>query len=79
MQPVSTKELEVVLHWFRNDKKLGHNGWTVEFFLSFYEQISPNLLKVVEECHTSGQRYGAFNSTFIALIPKSYDPTTFDD
>jgi len=41
--------------------------------------LSHDLLKVVEECRVSGTMYNAINSTFIALIPKSDSPSSFDD
>lgn len=34
---------------------------------------------MVEECRLSGSLYNAINSTFIALIPKSDSPSSFDD
>jgi hypothetical protein len=33
---------------------------------------------VVEETRIFGNILGSFNSTFIALIPKNYNPTTYD-
>eukprot|EP00253_Pinus_taeda_P031311 PITA_31311 len=41
--------------------------------------ISPDLLRVVEESRTTGSIYHAINSTFVALIPKSDSPASFDD
>eukprot|EP00253_Pinus_taeda_P015017 PITA_15017 len=77
--PVTTGELESTLKWFKKDKSPGSDGWTIEFYLAFYDILGQDLLKVVEECRISGSLYNAINSTFIALIPKSDTPTSFDD
>eukprot|EP00253_Pinus_taeda_P028072 PITA_28072 len=77
--PVSSGELEGTLKWFKNDKSPGSDGWTIEFYLAFYELINQDLLRVVEECRESGTMYNAINSTFIALIPKSDSSASFDD
>lgn len=77
--PVTMGELEITLKWFKKDKSPWPNGWTIEFYLAFYETIVQDILKVVEECRTSGCMYKAINSTFIALIPKSDSPTSFND
>eukprot|EP00253_Pinus_taeda_P003996 PITA_03996 len=77
--PVTSGELEGTLKWFKKDKSLGLDGWTIEFYLAFYDLLGQDLLKVVEECRLSGSLYNAINSTFIALIPKSDNPSSFND
>lgn len=77
--PVVTGELEGTLKWFKKDKSLGSDGWTIEFYLAFYDLLGQDFLKVVEECSLSGSLYNAINSTFIALIPKSDTPSSFND
>lgn len=74
-------ELEITLKWFKKDKIPGPDGWTIKFYLAFFEIIRLGLLdlKVVEECTTSGRMYEAMNSTFIALIPKVDSPQSFND
>lgn len=76
---VTQAELEGTLKWFKKDKSLGPTGWTIKFFLAFYELIGLDLLKVVEECRSSRHMYEAINSTFIALFPKSDSPASFND
>lgn len=34
---VTAGELEGTLKWFKKDKSLGPDGWTMEFYLAFYE------------------------------------------
>lgn len=76
---VTSEELESTLKWFKKDKSPSPDGWTVEFYLTFYDLLGQDLLKVVEESRSSGCLYHAINSTFIALIPKSDTPSSFDD
>jgi len=76
---MKSSELESMLKWFKKDKSLGPDGWTIEFYLAFYDLLGQDMLKVVEECRLSGSLYNAINSTFIALIPKSDTPSSFND
>jgi hypothetical protein len=50
----------------------------VEFFLGCYEFIEEDLQRVVETTRTQGKMLGDFNTTFLALIPKEDNPTTFE-
>eukprot|EP00253_Pinus_taeda_P016805 PITA_16805 len=76
---VTSGELEGTLKWFEKDKSPGPDGWTIEFYLAFYDLLGQDLLKVVEECRLSGSMYNAINSTFIALIPESDTVSSFND
>lgn len=49
-QPIFRGELETVLHWFKKGKSPRPDGWTIEFYLSFYDLIGTDLLNIVEEC-----------------------------
>jgi len=77
--PVTLVKLEGTLKWFKKDKSPRPNGWTIEFYLAFYDLLAHDLLQVVEECQTTGKLYNAINSTFIALIPKSDSPSSFNE
>jgi hypothetical protein len=46
-------------------------GSMVAFYIGYFD--------LVEEFRTSRRVFGAINSTFIALVPKGQDPTTFDE
>lgn len=72
-------ELESTLKWFKREKILGPDGWTIEFYITFYDLLNNDLLRVVEEGRVSGSLYNAINSTFIAFIPKLDSPSSFDD
>jgi len=76
---VTPAELEGTLKWFKKDKSLGLDGWSIEFYLEFYNLLGQDLLNVVEESNTIGKLYDAINSTFVALIPKTDSPSYFND
>lgn len=72
-------EVESTLKWFKKDKSLGLDGFSVEFYTTFFDAIGQELLKIVEDYRLSGCMYEAINSTFIALIPKVDSPLSFND
>lgn len=76
---VTMGELEATLKWFKRDKSPGPDGCSIEFYLAFFEVIRNDLLKVIEKCRKSGRMHGAINTTFIALIPKSDNPSSYND
>lgn len=73
------KEVLATLQSFQGDKTLGPDGWSVEFYLGFYDFLGGDLLKVVEESHREGYIHHPLNSTSIALIPKKDSPDKFED
>ena len=79
MEEVTKEELKVSLHSFHKDKIHGMDGWTIEFFLDLYDLLSGYLLKGVEDTRLLGRLPSYFNSTFIALIPKVYNPSYLND
>eukprot|EP00253_Pinus_taeda_P032224 PITA_32224 len=79
MKEVSMAELEATLKWFKKDKSPGPDGWTIEFYLTFFDTLGNDLLQIVEDSRRRGRISSAIKSTFIALIPKSNAPLTFDD
>jgi hypothetical protein len=79
MAAVTEKELLEVIHYFQKGKILGPDGWPIEFYLGFFNLIGQDVLKVVEESRVNGHIHDPLNSTFISLIPKSDNPSSFDD
>jgi hypothetical protein len=53
--PCTIEEILDVLKGFAKDKSLGPDGWTVEFFLHFFDMVGPDLLVVVEETRIRGE------------------------
>jgi hypothetical protein len=79
MEEVSKEELKEVIHSFQHDKSPRPDGWTIEFYLGFFELVGEDLLEVVEESRRSGLIHAPINATFITLIPKVDRDETFDD
>jgi hypothetical protein len=77
--PCSKEELWKVLKEFAKDKSPGPYGWTVEFFLHFFELVGEELLEVVEDSRRRGEVIKDLNSTLLVLIPKVNKSTTFGD
>lgn len=71
-------EMEAYLKFFKRDKILGLKGWTMEFYITFFELIGPSLLLVIEDCILSSRMYERLKLTFLALIPKADNPIYFD-
>ena len=79
MKEVSEEELKMVMGSFQKDKSLGPNGWTIDFFLALFDILGLDLLQVIEDSRSSGWIPASFNTTFIALIPKSDNAKTLTD
>jgi hypothetical protein len=79
MVPITVAELKSILTLFKRDKSPGPDGWTVEFYIHFFDLIKEDLLALVENVRTGGHIAGSLNSTFIALIPKMNKPHCFGD
>eukprot|EP00253_Pinus_taeda_P029159 PITA_29159 len=79
LKEVTMAELEATLKWFKKDKNPGPDGWTIEFYLAFFDFLGNDLLKIVEDSRRRGRISSAIKSTFTALIPKSNAPISFDD
>eukprot|EP00253_Pinus_taeda_P013002 PITA_13002 len=78
-QPVTEDELHKVLKAFSKDKCPGPDGWSIEFFLCFFELLKHDLLQMIEESRTTGHIHSHISLTLIALIPKKPDAETFSD
>lgn len=76
---VTLDELEATLKWFKKDKSPGPDGWTIEFYIAFFDILGHDLLNIVEDSRRRGRISSAIKSTFIALIPKTDAPSSFDD
>jgi hypothetical protein len=76
---VSASELKETIGSFQKDKIPGPDGWTIEFYLAFFDLLGADLLRVVEETRLNGLIHPPFNTTFLALIPKKDEPTSFED
>jgi hypothetical protein len=78
-RPCTKEELWDVPKYFAKDKSPRLDGWTIEFFLHFFELVGEELLKVVEDSKRRGEVLKALNSTFLVLIPKVNKPSSFGE
>ena len=75
---IMEEEIQKVLHSFQKGKSLGPDGFTLEFFLGFYDKIKEDILEVVKEYRKVGKVLGSLFPTFITLIPKKNKTETFE-
>jgi hypothetical protein len=76
---ISLEELCGALDTFQKRQNSGPDGWTIDFYRYFFELVGKDLLLVLEEIRKEGKIKQAFNTTFLALIPKIDLPATFED
>jgi hypothetical protein len=76
---VNEQELKETLHSFQKDKSPGLDGWSIEFYIGFYELPGADLLHIVEETKWNGMMHAPFNTSFLSLIPKKDEPLSFDE
>jgi hypothetical protein len=77
MEEVGKEEIQLILKSFQKDKNLGPDGLPMELFLRCYEFIEEDLRRMVESSRIFGKTLGAFNTTFITLVPKDDNPSSF--
>jgi hypothetical protein len=58
-RPVVLEEIRKVLKSFKVDKSPGPDGWTVEFFVHFFDLVGEDLLNMVEETRQKVRSVGA--------------------
>ena len=60
------------------DKVPGSDGFFVQFYKVSWAIIKTNLVLMVTVFHRKEKVGGCTNSTFLALIPKEENPSSFD-
>ena len=79
IKPVTLQEIQSILTLGKNDKSPGLDGLPVEVYRVLFDVLVVDLLRVIEDSRKNGKIPTVFNSTFIALIPKTDHPTCFED
>ena len=79
MIPVTLVEIQFVLSLSKNDKSPGPDGIPVEVYRALFDVMGSDLLRVIGDTRQYGKIPAVFNSTFLALIPNSDSPKSFDD
>ena len=49
LEEVTKEELNKIIHSFQRGKRPGPDGFTLDFFLGFYDMLKSDILKVVKE------------------------------
>ena len=78
-KPCSKEEILEVLKGFTKEKSPGPDGWSVEFYLHYFDLVGQDLCDMVEEMRNKGEVNKKINSTFIVLIPKANLARKFED
>jgi len=78
-KPVTLSELKTTLSLLKKEKSPGPDGWTTEFFSHFFDLVGSDLLLMVEDARITGKISSSLNSTFLLLIPKTDQPSSFND
>ena len=73
------EELDIDLKSFKKDQSPNLDGWSIEFYLHFFDLVGLDILSAVDHSRVEGRITGALNATFITLIPKCDKPLTFVD
>jgi hypothetical protein len=68
---VQRRRFGKLLKAFTKDKNLGPDGWTVEFFIHFFDLVGDELRELVEDSRIRGEVIRAINSTFWLSFPKT--------
>ena len=80
MKPVDLGELEEALHQMKQGIAPGPDGFTINFFVQFWDLVKKDVHQIVEASREGGGILKAFNATFLTLIPKTEgvdDPSLF--
>ena len=69
-RPVTSTEMETVIRNLLANKSPGPEGFSVEFYQKFREELTPNLLKLFQKIAEEGKLPNSFYEATITLIPK---------
>ncbi|GJY98016.1 RNA-directed DNA polymerase, eukaryota [Tanacetum coccineum] len=77
--PLSRDEIHKAIWGCRENKSLGPDGFTFEFFCKFWDVVGPDLCIAIEWFFEHCSFSKGCNSSFIALIPKNLDSKIVSD
>ena len=63
-------EVEEAVFQMEKEKSPSPNGFTIDFFYSYWDLVKQELWEVIKESRRTRRVLKAFNVTFLTLIPK---------
>jgi hypothetical protein len=78
MKPFSEEEINNVIWSMEPDKAPGPDRFTIHFYRACWDIIKTDLLRMIKSFHQRAKVGGSTNSTFLALIPKEVNPSSFE-
>ena len=78
MKSFSKKEAVEVIWAMEPDKALGLDGFSIHFYRLCWNIIKYDLLRMISAFLKKSKVGGNTNSTFLALIPKEFNPASFN-
>ena len=78
MNPFTEQEIIEVIWAMESDKAPGPDGFSFHFYKVCWPIIKTDLIRMVSAFQKKGKVGGCTNSTFLALIPKESNPSSFD-
>jgi hypothetical protein len=70
MTPIMQEKVDQVVQELPIGKALCLDGFTIDFFHSYWPMLREEVWQLVEESHSSRKVLPALNATFLTLIPK---------
>ena len=75
-KPITSNEIETVIKYFPTNKSPEPDGITCEFYQTFREELTPNLLKLFKKIAGERTLPNSFYEATITLLPKPDKDTT---
>ena len=69
-RPITSTDVKTVIKNLPTNKSPGPDGFTIEFYRKFREELTPILLKLYQKIAEEGKLSNSFYEATITLIPK---------